>query len=90
MLLVFGQAYLSGLSVLIYRTKTILEENGQLRNVKFAMVGLEVEMVGVRSWDGCRLAPVFKTIFHQCVISYTCSRSNFDGSELSLKQTHQS
>ena len=21
----------------------------------------------------CRLAPVLKTIFHQCVISYTCS-----------------
>ena len=27
-----------------------------------------------------RLAPVFKTIFHQCVISYTCSQSNSDGS----------
>ena len=29
-----------------------------------------------------RLAPVFKTIFHQCVISYTCSQSNSDGSVL--------
>ena len=28
----------------------------------------------------CRLAPVLKTIFHQCVISYTCSQSNSDGS----------
>ena len=27
-----------------------------------------------------RLAPVLKTIFHQCVISYTCSQSNSDGS----------
>ena len=27
-----------------------------------------------------RLAPVLKTIFHQCVISYTCSQSNPDGS----------
>ena len=27
-----------------------------------------------------RLAPVLKTIFHQCVISFTCSRSNSDGS----------
>ena len=27
-----------------------------------------------------RLAPVLKTIFHQCVISYTCSLSNSDGS----------
>ena len=30
----------------------------------------------------CRLAPVLKTIFHQCVISYTCSQSNSDGSVL--------
>ena len=29
-----------------------------------------------------RLAPVIKTIFHQCVISYTCSQSNSDGSVL--------
>ena len=30
-----------------------------------------------------RLAPVLKTIFHQCVtISYTCSQSYFDGSVL--------
>ena len=27
-----------------------------------------------------RLAPVLKTIFHQCVISYTCSQSNSYGS----------
>ena len=27
-----------------------------------------------------RLAPVSKTIFHQCVISYTCSQSNSDDS----------
>ena len=27
-----------------------------------------------------RLAPVLKTIFHQCVISYTCSKSNSGGS----------
>ena len=27
-----------------------------------------------------RLAPVLITIFHQCVISYTCSQSNSDGS----------
>ena len=30
-----------------------------------------------------RLAPVLKTIFHQGVISYTCSQSNSDGSVLS-------
>ena len=35
-----------------------------------------------------RLAPVLKTIFHQCVISYTYSQSNSDGSV--LKQIHQS
>ena len=29
-----------------------------------------------------RLAPVPKTIFHQCVKSYTCSQSNSDGSVL--------
>ena len=29
-----------------------------------------------------RLATVLKTIFHQCVISYTCSQSNSDGSVL--------
>ena len=29
-----------------------------------------------------RLVPVLKTIFHQCVISYTCSQSNSDGSVL--------
>ena len=33
----------------------------------------------------CRLVPVLKTIVHQCVISYTCSQSNSDGSVLSLK-----
>ena len=31
-----------------------------------------------------RLAPVLKTIFHQCFISYTCSQSNSDGSVLKL------
>ena len=40
-------------------------------------------------WTGdYRLAPVLKTIFHQCVISYTCSQSYSDGSV--LKQSHQS
>ena len=29
-----------------------------------------------------RLAPVLKTIFLQCVISYSCSQSNSDGSVL--------
>ena len=32
--------------------------------------------------DKDRLAPVLKTIVHQCVISYTCSQSNSDGSVL--------
>ena len=27
-----------------------------------------------------RLVPVLKMIFHQCIISYTCSQSNSDGS----------
>ena len=35
-----------------------------------------------------RLAPVFKTNFHQCFIFYTCSWFNSDGSV--LKQSHQS
>ena len=35
-----------------------------------------------------RLAPVLKTIFHQCVMSCTCSQSYSDGSV--LKQSHQS
>ena len=35
-----------------------------------------------------RLAPVLKTIYHQCVISYICSQSYSDGSV--LKQSHQS
>ena len=35
-----------------------------------------------------RLAPVLKTIFHQCVTSYTCSQSYSDGS--GLKRGHQS
>ena len=35
----------------------------------------------------CRLAPVLKTIFHQCVISYTCSKSNSDG-RVRLKYCH--
>ena len=35
-----------------------------------------------------RLAPVLKIIFHQCVISYTCSQSYSGGSV--LKQSHQS
>ena len=50
-----------------------------------------------------RLAPVLKTIFHQCIISYTYSQSNSDGSVLTepskldwlqvydmIKQSHQS
>ena len=44
----------------------------------------------VQCCDDGRLAPVLKTIFHQCAISYTCSQSNSDGSVLSLKQSHQS
>ena len=36
-----------------------------------------------------RLAPVLKAIFHHCVISYTCSLSNSDGSVF-VKQSHQS
>ena len=32
--------------------------------------------------EKCRLAPDLKTIFHQCVISYTCSQSKSDGSGL--------
>ena len=34
-----------------------------------------------------RLAPALKTIFHQCVILYTCRHSYSDGSV--LKQSHQ-
>ena len=36
----------------------------------------------VWNWEKNRLAPVLKTIFHQCVISYTCSQSYSDGSVL--------
>ena len=40
-------------------------------------------MVNFQAFYGLsRLAPVFKTIFHQYVISYTCSQSNSDGSVL--------
>ena len=38
-------------------------------------------------WGNGRLAPVLKTIFHQCVINNS-SQSNSDGSV--LKQSHQS
>ena len=34
-----------------------------------------------------RLAPVLKTIFHQCVILYTCSQSYSDGSVLRTGST---
>ena len=34
-----------------------------------------------------RLAPVLKTIFHKCVISYTYSQSNSDGSILRTGST---
>ena len=37
-------------------------------------------VISVLFWFLCSLAPVLKTIFHQCVISYTCSQSNSDGS----------
>ena len=33
-----------------------------------------------------RLVPVLKTIFHQCVISYSCSQSNSNGSVLELSE----
>ena len=40
-------------------------------------------------WAKGRLAPVLKTIFHQCVISYTCSQSNSDEpSELDRPQVY--
>ena len=32
-----------------------------------------------RIWNKLRLAPVLKTFFDQCVISYTCSQTNSDG-----------
>ena len=47
-----------------------------------------VEMSGLSFMSIFRLAPVLKTIFHQCVISYTYSQSYYDGSV--LKQSHQS
>ena len=34
-----------------------------------------------------RLAPVLKTFFHQCVISYTCSQSYSDGPVLRTGST---
>ena len=34
-----------------------------------------------------RLAPVLKTIYHHCVISYTCSQSYSDGSVLRTGST---
>ena len=42
-------------------------------------------LVVCKYWRICvlvRLAPVLITMFHQCVISYTCSKSNSDGSVL--------
>ena len=33
-----------------------------------------------KCWEKVRLAPVLKTIFQQCVISYTGNQSNSDGS----------
>ena len=51
----------------------------------------EIQSVFYKSfnyWRIIRLAPVLKTSFHQCVISYTCSQSNSDDSV--LKQSHQS
>ena len=35
---------------------------------------------------GTRLAPVLKTSFHLCVISYTCSQSNSDSSKTELSE----
>ena len=34
------------------------------------------------------MAPVLKTIFHQCVISFTCSQSNTDGSEFFINVSY--
>ena len=39
-------------------------------------------MSAVRQQLWARLALVLDTVFHQCVISYTCSQSNSDGSVL--------
>ena len=60
----------------------VILKNGDLKIV--LIVGRQ------NSLDGfpIRLAPVLKTIFHQCVILYTCSQSYSDGSV--LKQSHQS
>ena len=48
----------------------------------------KAKMMMKKSMSKIRLAPVLKTIFPECVISYTCSYSYSDGSV--LKQSHQS
>ena len=45
----------------------------------YALILLKILIFVYRLY--CRLAPVLKTIFHQCVISYTCSQSNSDDSK---------
>ena len=46
----------------------------------------EAQVTALNSCDYtlARLDPVLKTIFHQCVISFTCSQSSSDGSVLSF------
>ena len=41
------------------------------------MFSFQSSLHGGKTTRKARLAQVLKTIFHQCVISYTCSQSNF-------------
>ena len=50
--------------------------------VVYTLTGMHAERVNFNSTLWNRLAPVLKTIFHQCVISYTCGQSYSDGSVL--------
>ena len=54
--------------------------------LSFVVSNCELVTFPLISWVS-RLAPVLKTVFHQWVISYTCSQSYSDGSVLRTGST---
>ena len=77
--------------MLIWNMDIICGRAGPNASNMFLAKNSKSDKVSIMSCVSARLAPVLKTIFHQCVISYTCSQSYSDGPVLrTLKQGHQS
>ena len=81
--------------MIVHAGSDVSDQSGRMPRLIGVVVGRTCHFAGFCHTPSHRLDPVLKTIFHQCVISYTCSQSNSDGSVLKqsdgsvLKQSHQ-